>query len=74
MEEIVELLMVKLSDKGLGCVEICRLIKDVSNIIRDGGDFTVRTLNRRLETMGWKEGIMDGNRLSRVGKERPSRA
>jgi len=40
-------------------VEVSILIKDVFNIIHDGGDFTVTSVNRELEGLGWGERIMD---------------
>ena len=40
-------------------VEVSILIKDVFNIIHDGGDFTVTSVNRELVGLGWGERIMD---------------
>ncbi len=59
MEEIVELLLHKLSNKGLTPVEITRLVKDVLNIVSNGGEFTTSTINRKLETLGWDKAIVD---------------
>jgi hypothetical protein len=59
MEQIVDLLLYKLSNKGLTPVEIPRLVKDVLNIVSNGGEFTTRTINRKLETLGWEKAIVD---------------
>lgn len=59
MEEIVDLLLYKLSNKGLTPVEIPRLVKDVLNIVSDGGEFTAGIINRKLETLGWDKAIVD---------------
>lgn len=59
MEEIFDLLFLKLTHKGLMPVEIPRIIKDVVNIVNDGGEFTAGIVNERLEHMGWGEQIID---------------
>jgi len=56
---ICDTLFRRLTSRGLMSVEILRLIKDVLNIIRDGGDFTVASINRELERLGWREQVMD---------------
>jgi hypothetical protein len=59
MEQIIDLLLYKLVDKGLTPVEIPRLVKDVLNIVSNGGEFTTRRINRKLETLGWDKAIVD---------------
>lgn len=59
MKEIADLLLCKLSSKGLTPVEIPRLVKDVLNIVDEGGDFTTSVINHRLETLGWDKTIVD---------------
>jgi hypothetical protein len=59
MEEIVQYLLGRLSDKGLIPEEIPRLIEDVLNMVADGGYFTIEDINQRLQTLGWEEPIMD---------------
>jgi len=59
MEEIFDLLFSKLYNKGLISVEILRLIRDVLNVVDDGSELTVGTLNKKLENLGWREKIMD---------------
>jgi len=56
---LCDTLFVRLSARGLLSVEIPRLIKDVCNIVRDGGNFTVASINRELERLGWRERVMD---------------
>jgi hypothetical protein len=60
MEEIVDVLVHKLCNKGLTPVEIPRLIKDVLYLIGDGGQYTVEDVNRHLVILGWQEQTMDG--------------
>lgn len=59
MEEIFDILSLKLVNKGLIPVEITRLIKDVANILGDEDYFTVATVNQRLAFLGWSEQIID---------------
>jgi hypothetical protein len=59
MKEIFEIVSTRLSDKGLLPVEISRIIKDVVNIMRDGGESTVTLVNEKLETLGWRRQILD---------------
>ena len=56
---ICDTLFGRLSARGLMSVEIPRLITDVFNIVRDGGNFTVAYINCELERLGWRERIMD---------------
>lgn len=49
----------RLSSHGLRPAEINRLVKDVFNLLRDGGSFTVAFINYELENMGWPEAVMD---------------
>ena len=56
---VYDILFRRLSDRGLMSFEIARVIKDICNIVRDGGDFTVPFINRKLELLGWRERIID---------------
>ena len=58
-QNICDILFGRLSDRGLLSIEIPRLIKDVLNIVRDGGNFTVSLINQELERLGWREQVMD---------------
>jgi hypothetical protein len=59
MEEIVDVLLQKLSQKGLTPVEVPRLVKDVLSIVGEGGEFTTYTINQKLESLGWDKKIVD---------------
>ena len=59
MEEIVDVLLQKLSQKGLTPVEVPRLVKDVLSIVGEGGEFTTHTINQGLESLGWDKKIVD---------------
>ena len=59
MTDIIELLLYRLSSKGLTPVEIPRLIKDVLNIIGESGEFTTDFINIRLERLGWDKAVLD---------------
>jgi len=48
----------KLVSQGLTRVEITRLIKDVFNLVGDGGYFTVESVNENLEHLGWKNELL----------------
>jgi hypothetical protein len=56
---IFDALFGRLSSRGLMPVEILRLIKDVYSIIGEGGYFTVDSVNRCLNRLGWSENAMD---------------
>ena len=56
---IYDALFGRLSFRGLTPVEIPRLIKDVHDIVGDGGQFTVASINRTLERLGWRKNTMD---------------
>lgn len=59
MNEIIDTLLYKLSTKGVAPMNVPRFVKDVLNIVRDGGDFSINTINRRMETLGWDNAIVD---------------
>jgi hypothetical protein len=56
---IVDLLVVKLSLKGLPPGQVARLVKDVLNMVNDSGDLLVTEVNQRLAYLGWGEEILD---------------
>jgi hypothetical protein len=58
-KNICETLFGRLSARGLIGDEIPRLITDVLNIVQDGGDFTVMSINDELVRIGWRERVMD---------------
>ncbi|MFO7737356.1 MAG: hypothetical protein R6V46_02685 [Desulfatiglandaceae bacterium] len=59
MEEVVDVLLHKLSQKGLTPVEVPRLVKDVLSIVGEGGEFTTHTINQGLESLGWDKKVVD---------------
>ncbi len=59
MNEIVQTLFLRLYAKGLTPVEIPRLIKDVLNIVGDGGVISVVLMKQDLGRLGWDESVMD---------------
>lgn len=57
--EILDALILRLSAKGLMPVKVLRIIDDSFNIVREGGIFSLKLLNKKLTKKGWKENIMD---------------
>jgi len=57
--EILDVLFLRLSAKGLTPAEIIRLIKNSFYIIREGGGPSAALMNQKLEQMGWEEQILD---------------
>jgi hypothetical protein len=49
----------RLSSIGLSPEDVNKVVKDVFNLLRDGGSFTVSFVNYELERIGWKKDIMD---------------
>jgi hypothetical protein len=59
MNDILEVLSLKLKDKGLMPIEVSRLIRDVGHIFDDGVFFNARTVEKRLKFLGWNDRVMD---------------
>lgn len=57
--DICSTLFWHLSDQGLEPSQVNQLVKDVFNILRDGGVFTVGFINNELELLGWPEQSVD---------------
>ena len=57
--EIFHIISKRFYSQGLSSVEVSRLIKDVFNLLRDRGKFTVTSVNEELKRLGWKENIMN---------------
>jgi hypothetical protein len=49
----------RLSNLGLTPEEINKLVKDVFNMLKDGGSFTVSFVNYELRMMGWEKQVID---------------
>jgi hypothetical protein len=59
-EEVLELLLEKLSRRGVLLLQVPRFIKDVMNIISDNRSLAQGIVNHRLVRLGWDERILDG--------------
>jgi hypothetical protein len=59
MKEIENILLYKLSNRGLTPLQIPRLVKDVMNIVSVGGEFTAGMMNSKLEALGWDREMVD---------------
>ena len=58
-DKIYVLLSRKLHAKGLLPIEIQRLVKDVSHILKDSGESRRIGVNQALERLGWRKDLMD---------------
>ena len=56
---ICTMLFWRLSGVGLSQEEINKLVKDVFNLLREGGSFTVAFVNYELQQLGWEKPVMD---------------
>ncbi len=59
VQGITNVLLERLCSRGLMPFEVPRLIKDAFNVLQEGGDFTVASLNEALEQLGWRNGVLD---------------
>jgi hypothetical protein len=59
MEQIIEVLLKRLSHRGVSPDKVPWLIRDVLNALGGAGDSGVNTVNRRLSILGWDEEILD---------------
>ncbi len=57
--DICSTLLCHLTNQGLEPPQVNQLVKDVFNILRDGGVFTVGFINGELEKKGWQENPVD---------------
>ncbi len=57
--DICSTLFWHLAEKGLEPSQVNKLVKDVFNILRDGGVFTVGFINNELEKTGWQTKQVD---------------
>ena len=48
-----------LAAKGYSSEEINRMVKDVFEVIREGGSFTIAIVNAEMEALGWPPSIVD---------------
>ncbi len=66
MEQIIEVLLKRLSHRGVSPDEVPWLIRDVLNAVGGGGDPGVNTVNQRLSILGWDEEILDDVSLALI--------
>lgn len=59
ISNICATLLYRLAGQGLMLVESRKLIKDVINLLCDGGCFTLDSVNKHLENIGWNKQMMD---------------
>ena len=59
MEQIIDVLMARLSQKGVSPDEVPWLVRDVLNGVGGAGEPVVTTVNSRLSTLGWDEEVLD---------------
>lgn len=59
MESLNDILLSRLTTKGITSTEVPGLIRDILNIIGQFRDFTVQMINDRLAALGWEEKVMD---------------
>ena len=59
-EDVLELLLEKLSRRGVLLLQVPRFIKDVMNIISDNKSLPQGMVNHRLILLGWDERVLDG--------------
>lgn len=59
VQSICNVLFERLCSSGLTPFEVLRLIQDAFNILQEGGDFTLASVNGALERLGWRDGVLD---------------
>ncbi|MDY0132076.1 MAG: hypothetical protein RBR53_05345 [Desulforegulaceae bacterium] len=52
-------LFFRLVDKGFTSNQVERLVKDTYHIVKDGGFFTLESINETLIALGWDTNAMD---------------
>jgi len=63
MGEQFNMLKGRLKGKGFVTMEIPRLLRDAFRSVREGMAYSIVTLNRELEDLGWGIRILDRNDL-----------
>ena len=59
MEQIIDVLLRRLSHKGVSPDEVPWLIRDVLHAVSGAGEPAVDAVNRRLAVLGWNEETLD---------------
>ena len=66
MSKIMDMISVRLEDRGLVPMEINRLVKDVSNVIDRQRYITLYSVKQGIQTLGWEEHILDNHILELI--------
>jgi predicted transcriptional regulator len=59
VEQIIDVLVARLSQKGVSPDEVPWLVRDVLNGVGGAGEPAVPTVNQRLSALGWEEEVLD---------------
>ena len=59
MKATLRFLIERLMDRGITPSHISGLVRNVVNVIGNGGFFTTELVNRQLELLGWGQEILD---------------
>ena len=65
-EEITQVLLLRLFQRGLLAAQLPRFLKDVLTIIEDSGTLRASAVNQRLTRLGWGEGTLDERTLELI--------
>jgi len=63
---ICNVLLERLCSRGLSPTQVPRFIQDAFNILQQGGDFTLASVNEALGLLGWHNGILDSISLELI--------
>jgi hypothetical protein len=66
MSKIMDMISMRLEDRGLGPMEINRLVKDVANVIDKQKYITLDSVKRSMQGLGWEEHILDNHILELI--------
>jgi hypothetical protein len=64
--EICNSLFQLLNHKGLNTTQVNKILKDMFNLLRDGGSFKLSFVNGELEKQGWDSEMFDENMFEHV--------
>ena len=64
MASPLEILICRLTERGITHTRVPGFIRDVFHIIADGGLFTTDLVNSWLEHLGWGQEVLDETKLS----------
>jgi uncharacterized protein (DUF779 family) len=59
MDAIEDIIIKRLTDKGIGTGTICAYIRDLSNIFGDQPALSLGEINKRLHMLGWDDFELD---------------